>query len=68
MDSDILPAFAIAKKLNVSRQLVYSWVKAGKLKPVDHAPDGRPLYRYLDAAVVDREARRSPFSHRIAAA
>lgn len=66
MDGTLLPAAHIARKLDVSRQLVYSWVRSGKLEPADTTPDGRPLYRYLDAAVVDRALRRSPYSHRAA--
>lgn len=66
MDGTLLPAAHIARKLGVSRQLVYSWVRAGKLEKAATATGGRPLYRFLDAALVDREARRSPYSHRAA--
>lgn len=67
-DSDLQPAFVIARRLGVSRQLVYSWTKCGKLPPHGNGRDGRPLYSYRAAAVVDRAARRSPQSHRLVAA
>lgn len=63
-DEDLYPAFLIARRLGVSRQLVYSWTKAGKLRPRDHGADGRPLYSYADAAQVERDTRRSPYSSR----
>lgn len=63
-DSDLQPAFIIAQRLSVSRQLVYAWTKRGKLEPAGEGADGRPLYSYRDAARVDRDARRSPQSHR----
>ena len=61
---DLLPAFLIARQLQVSRQLVYWWVRDGKLKVADTAADGRPLYSFSAAALVERETRRSPRSHR----
>lgn len=61
---DLLPAFLVARKLGVSRQLVYWWVKAGKLHPAGEAEDGRALYSYRAAAVVERDTRRSPLSRR----
>lgn len=64
MDGELLPAVLIAKELGVSKQLVYWWVKAGKLKPADTAPDGRALYSLRDAAIVDRDTQRSPHSRR----
>lgn len=63
-DPDLKPAFIIARDLQVSRQLVYSWVKSGKLKPAGEGADGRALYSYRAAAVVDRDTKRSPRSHR----
>ncbi len=66
-DPDLKPAFLIARGLRVSRQLVYSWVKSGKLAPAGEGADGRALYSYQAAAVVDRDTKRSPRSHRIAA-
>jgi len=62
---DLLPAFLIARQLNVSRQLVNWWVRAGKLAPAGEGADGRPLYSYREAVVVDRDTKRSPRSHRI---
>lgn len=62
---DQLPAYLIARGLGVSRQLVYWWVTAGKLRCVGTARDGRPLYSYRAAAEVDRATRRSPLSHRL---
>lgn len=61
---DLLPAFLIARQLNVSRQLVNWWVRSGKLEASGPAADGRPLYSFIDAARVERETRRSPRSHR----
>lgn len=65
---DLLPAFLIARKLDVSRQLVYWWVRAGKLRVAGRAADGRPLYSYSAAAKVDRDTKRSPLSHRVTSA
>jgi len=62
---DLLPAFLIARQLQVSRQLVYWWVRSGKLAPAGEGADGRPLYSFIDAALVERETRRSPRSHRL---
>ncbi len=68
MDGDLKPAFLIARGLGVSRQLVYWWVKTGKLKPAGQGEDGRALYSYRAAARVDRDTSRSPLSHRTSAA
>lgn len=54
-----LPAAMVARRLGVSRQLLADWVRRGKLQPYDHAPDGRPLYRLIDAAEVEQQTRRS---------
>lgn len=62
---DLLPAFLIARQLTVSRQLVYWWVRSGKLAPAGEGADGRPLYSYHAAAVVERDTKRSPRSHRL---
>lgn len=59
-----LPAFIVARKLGVSRQLLHSWVRSGKLHPADWGRDGRPLYRPLDAAHIEQQTRRSPNSRR----
>lgn len=67
-DPDLLPAFLVARGLGVSRQLVYWWVKTGKLKQAGTAADGRPLYSYRAAARVDSKTSRSPLSHRTSAA
>jgi hypothetical protein len=67
-DPDLLPAFLIARGLGVSRQLVYWWVKNGKLKRAGTAKDGRALYSYRAAAKVDRDSKRSPLSHRATSA
>lgn len=64
MSGDLLPAFLIARELNVSRQLVYWWVKTGKLAPAGLGSDGRALYSLATAALVDRNTKRSPQSHR----
>jgi hypothetical protein len=64
---DLLPAFLIARQLGVRRQLVYWWVKSGKLSVADTATDGRALYSFSAAAVVERETRHSPRSHRVEA-
>lgn len=63
---DLQPAYLVAKQLGVSRQLVYWWTRSGKLRPVDTAHDGRPLYSMREALMVERETRRSPLSHRVA--
>lgn len=59
-----LPAYLCAKRCRVSRQLFYTWVKAGDIEPVDEAPDGRPLYHLRRALEVERDKRRSGSSHR----
>ena len=64
VDGGLLPAAYIARELDVSKQLVHWWVKSGKLKPAGTAPDGRALYSLADAALVDRDTRRSPHSRR----
>lgn len=64
MDRDLLPAFLIARRLGVSRQLVYWWAKNDKLKPAGEGDDGRPLYSYRLAATVERDMRHSPLSRR----
>jgi hypothetical protein len=49
----------IAKVLGVSRQLVHSWHRTGKLP---RTPEG--LYRLCDATEVEHATRRSPTSTR----
>ncbi len=68
MDQDHLPAFLIARRLGVSRQLVYWWTRNDKLPTAATAEDGRPLYSLRTAAEVERNMRRSPRSRRVAAA
>jgi transposase len=63
---DLQPAYLVAKKLGVSRQLVYWWTRSGKLEQAGQAEDGRPLYSMRSALMVERETRRSPLSHRVA--
>lgn len=63
---DLQPAYLVAKRLGVSRQLVYWWTRSGKLEQADTARDGRALYSLTAAARVERETRRSPLSHRVA--
>lgn len=63
---DLQPAYLVAKKLGVSRQLVYWWTRNGKLERAGEAEDGRPLYSMRQAAAVERDTRRSPLSHRVA--
>jgi transposase-like protein len=67
VSADLQPAFLIARHLGVSRQLVYSWVKAGKLSASATAADGRALYSFRAAAQVERDTRRAPQSHRLTA-
>lgn len=63
MDGDLLPAFLIAKEVGVSRQLVYWWVKTGRLeKAGEH--NGRALYSLTAAARLDKAMRHSPLSRR----
>jgi predicted site-specific integrase-resolvase len=64
---DLLPAFLIARRLGVSRQLVYWWTRNGKLDAVGEGEDGRPLYSLSIAAAVERDMRRSPLSRRATA-
>lgn len=59
-----LPAFMIARKLRVSRQLVNYWRTSGKLAQAGEGADGRPLYRLLDAAVLEAKMRNDPKSSR----
>lgn len=54
-----LPAAMVARRLGVSRQLFADWVRRGKLQPAEHGPNGRPLYRLIDAAEAERQTRRS---------
>jgi hypothetical protein len=54
-----LPAAMVARRLGVSRQLFADWVRRGKLCPYVRAPDGRPLYRYVDAVEAEQQTRRS---------
>ena len=56
-EDDLYPAFMIARRLHVSRQLVYTWTKAGKLQPAGYGVDGRALYSYADAVKVELQAR-----------
>lgn len=63
-DVRYLPAFLIARNLAVSRQLVYWWIKNGKLSQAETAKDGRPLYDRHEAARLERDMRHSPQSHR----
>jgi hypothetical protein len=66
-DPDLRPAFLIARDLRVSRQLVYTWIKSGKLTRAAEGANGRALYSLSAAAVVERDTRRSPLSHRAVA-
>lgn len=59
-----LPAAMVARRLGVSRQLLHTWAASGKLQPAEHAPDGRPLYRYIDAAEVEAQTRNDRRSSR----
>jgi DNA-binding transcriptional MerR regulator len=54
----------VARRLGVSRQLLRSWATSGKLQPAGYAPDGRPLYRLVDAAEVEQQTRNDPRSSR----
>lgn len=64
MDQDLLPAAIAARKVGVSRQLLYTWVKRDLLKPADRTEDGRPLYSLRRVLEVERRTRRSGVSHR----
>jgi hypothetical protein len=56
-----------ARVAGVSRHLVGTWVAGEKLRPVDRS--GRsPLYRLGDILAVERDTRRSGYSHRRTAA
>jgi len=69
VDGDLLPAALVAKRLGVSKQLVYWWVRTGKLERAATAADGRrPLYSLRSAAEVDKATSRSPYSHRVTSA
>jgi len=59
-----LPAFIVARNLGVSQQLLRSWVASGKLRSCDQGADGRPLYRLVDAAEVEKQMRDDPRSSR----
>lgn len=63
-EGDLQPGYRIARKLGVSRQLVNSWRASGKLKPAGLGADGRPLYSLAAAILVERDTRRSGYSHR----
>ncbi len=60
----LLPAFMIARKVQVSKQLVSTWVKSEKLKPAGEGADGRPLYRLMDAWQLEAAMRNNPRSSR----
>lgn len=64
VDPSLLPAFLIARRLGVSRQLVYWWKTKGHLPQAGTAEDGRPLYDLRVAARLEASMRRSPQSHR----
>lgn len=64
VDPSLLPAFLIARRLGVSRQLVYWWKTKGHLPQADTGADGRPLYDIRAAAALEAAMRRSPLSHR----
>jgi hypothetical protein len=65
-DGDLQPAARCAGKVGVSKQLFRYWVLRGKLAPAGEGADGRPLYSVRAAALVERDTRRSPLSHRAA--
>lgn len=60
----LLPAFLLARRLGVSRQLVNYWHKNGKLNQAGEGKDGRPLFRFLDGAELEAAMRANPRSHR----
>lgn len=60
----LLPAFLIARRLGVSKQLVYWWKTKGHLEPAAEGDDGRPLYDLRVASRLEAAMRRSPQSHR----
>jgi hypothetical protein len=60
----LLPAFLIARRLGVSKQLVYWWKTKGHLEPAGTGDDGRPLYDLRAASRIEATMRRSPQSHR----
>lgn len=60
LDARLRPADA-ARAAGVTKQLLNWWKRAGKVEP---GTDGR--YRLGDVLTVERQTRRSPFSHRVA--
>lgn len=60
----LLPAFLLARRLGVSRQLVNYWHKNGKLEAAGQGVDGRPLFRLLDGARLEADMRANPQSRR----
>lgn len=60
----LLPAFMLAEKLGVTKQLIYYWRKSGKLSPAAEGMDGRPLYRLLDGQRLEARMRNNPRSSR----
>lgn len=65
-DGDLQPAARCAQRVGVSKQLFRYWVLRGKLEAAGEGADGRPLYSTRQAAMVERDTRRSPLSHRAA--
>lgn len=59
-----LPAALVARRVGVSRQLLYAWIKAGDLTAIRTAPDGRALYHVRQALEVNRDKKLSGRSHR----
>lgn len=64
VDPSLLPAFLIARRLGVSRQLVYWWKVKGHLPQAGTGEDGRPLFDVRVAGALEAAMRRSPQSHR----
>lgn len=65
-DGDLQYAARCAHDVGVSKQLFRYWVLSGKVHSSGEGADGRPLYSVRAAAVVERDTRRSPLSHRVA--
>src|SRR5688500_6542649 len=60
----LLPAFLLARRLALSRQLVNYWHKSGKLEQAGEGVDGRPLFRFIDGAKLEAAMRDNPNSRR----
>lgn len=61
---ELLPAAWCARKVKVSRQLFYSWVRRGLIEPAGEAADGRPVYSVAAARRVEVRTRLSGCSSR----